>query len=471
MNFNDSVDLIKNDLIMTTQELVQIKSVQDKPVEDGPFGEGVKSCLIRTLEICKEMGFNTKNIDGYAGYAEWGKGDELIGILVHLDVVPEGSGWTYPPFSGQIVEDKIYGRGTSDNKGPAVSVIYALKILKESMKDFNKRVRIIFGCNEESGWGGINYYIKNEEIPDYGFTPDGLFPIINSEKGIMRINLLTEFDVDDKKNSPIRIVKLKGGVAPNMVPDYCECEIEFKPDFRDKFNTIINQYISEKDISIKLDEVKNKCTIKSTGVAVASSIPEKGKNAISQLLGIIYKINSDNQSSQEKFIKFIVDNIGKQVNGENMGIKMEDDVSGPLTLNIGIAEIDSKQGKIILDIRYPVKKSEEEIVELIKIKIKNTNIKIEKGDCKAPLFIPKDHFLIKILSQVYEEVTGDKAELLSIGGGTYARALDNCVAFGGLFPGREILAHRKDEYIYIEDLIKMTKIYIPAIKALVENTR
>jgi succinyl-diaminopimelate desuccinylase len=471
MDFSNSVDAIKNELIKTTQELIRIRSVQGAPVQNGPFGKGVKDCLERTLEICSSMGFRTKNVDGYAGYAEWGSGDDLIGILVHLDVVPEGSGWTQSPYGGNVIDGKIYGRGSMDNKGQTVSVIYALNILKQSNFDFKKRVRIIFGCNEESGMEGIKYYIHKEEKPNYGFTPDGLFPIINSEKGIIRVNFLTSFPEDN--DYLLKIIRLKGGTAPNAVPDYCECELEYKPDVKETINSIIEQYIDVENISIQVDDEENKCIIKSTGIAVASSIPEKGKNAIAQLFEIISKISSTNnkQSPQEKFINFIVENIGKQTNGKNMGLKMEDDVSGPLTLNMGMAEIDYKQAKLVLDIRYPVKRTEEEIIDLLKKKLKNTNITLQKANCKAPLFVPANNFLIKILTKVYEEVTGSKAELLSIGGGTYARALDNFVAFGGLFPGREILAHAKDEFMYIEDLIKMTKIYILAIKALVENKK
>lgn len=467
MNFNDSVDLIKNDLVRITQDLVRIKSVQDNPIPGGPFGKGVKDCLEKTLEICSSMGFRTRNVDGYAGYAEWGEGDELIGILVHLDVVPEGSDWSYPPFSGEIVDGKIYGRGTSDNKAPTVSVIHALNILKNSGIKFNKRVRIIFGCNEESGWECIEHYIKKEEIPGYGFTPDGLFPIINSEKGIMKVELSSTFNENNKEDL-FKIIRLNGGTASNMVPDYCECKCEYKPELKDVIYSVIEKNKQNKDLNIQMDDRSNRLIIKSKGIAVASSVPEEGKNAIIHLFYILNEMTAGISSSQIEFIRYIIKNIGEEVNGENIGIKMQDDVSGPLTLNLGIADFDQNNGKIILDIRYPVKRTENEIFQLLKNNIQSTKITIEKGKGKKPLFVPDNHFLVGILGKVYEEQTGNKAELISIGGGTYARAFDNFVAFGALFPGREMLAHRKDEYIFIEDLIKMTKIYTFAMKELLE---
>lgn len=464
MEFDTYIEKMGDEIIKTTQELVRIKSVESAPVEGGPFGKGVKNCLERTLEICESMGFITKNIDGYAGYAEFGSGRDLIGILVHLDVVPEGAGWTHNPYGGEIVEGKIYGRGTSDDKGPAVSTIYALRLLKDLNVNFKKRVRIIFGCDEESGWKGIKYYLQKEEKPYCGFTPDGLFPIVNREKGILQVQILKDFKDEDIKN-PIKFISLKGGVRPNMVPDYCECKISTGAKTYERIKNIIDKYGYKDDMDVEFNN--DICIIKSRGISVGSSIPENGKNAITRLLRIIGEIPFT-QSSIREFVRFIKDNIGEQLNGKTLGIQMEDDVSGPLTLNLGLADIDEKRGCITLDIRYPVKRREEEIISQLNKKVEITKIVVRRCDGKAPLYVPEDHFMIKILSRAYEEVTGMKAELLSMGGGTYARALDNMVAFGGLFPGRQRLAHQKDEFLYIEDLIKMTKIYTKAIKVLVE---
>ncbi|MGM0409848.1 MAG: Sapep family Mn(2+)-dependent dipeptidase, partial [Bacillota bacterium] len=171
-DLNNRIEEMRDNIIATTQELIRIKSVQDTPKDGKPFGEGVNKALEATLEIAKNMGFETGNIDGYAGYAEMGQGDEMLGILCHLDVVPEGSNWTYPPYAAEIHDDKIYGRGSIDDKGPAVAALYAMKAVKDSDITLNKRVRIIFGTNEESGWGGMDYYLENAEVPDFAFSPD-----------------------------------------------------------------------------------------------------------------------------------------------------------------------------------------------------------------------------------------------------------------------------------------------------------
>ena len=465
MNFDRYIEELSGDIIKTTQELVKIKSVESAPVEGGPFGQGVKDCLTKALEICQSMGFKTKNVDGYAGYAEYGNGKDLIGILVHLDVVPEGTGWEHNPYGADIIDGKMYGRGTSDNKGPAVSVLYALKLSKNLKVDFNKRIRIIFGCNEETGSKGIEYYAKHEEIPSCGFTPDGLFPIINSEKGILRIDLIKDFKNEKIVPGFIRLISLNGGTAPNIVPDFCECKIELTNNSIKSIKDAFGKYEYKDDLEIEFSN--GICIIKSKGFSVASSIPEKGKNAITRLLEFLSKFTFSKKSLNEYF-QFLSKNIGQEYNGKTFGIQMKDDISGVLTVNIGLADINEEKGTVTLDIRYPVKRTGDEIIGTLKKKTDNSKIILKKRDEKKPLYVPENHFMIKILSKVYEEVTGTKAELLSIGGGTYARALDNMVAFGPLFPGRQILAHQKNEFLYLEDLVKMTKVYVKAIEALVE---
>ena len=192
MKFNDKIDSMREDIIKATQELIQIPSVESAPQEGVPFGTGIRECLDKTLELGSRLGFKTENFDGYAGHIEYGEGEEIVGILVHVDVVPEGSGWNHQPYGGEISEGKLYGRGVIDDKGPAVAAIYGLKAVADSGVKFKKRVRIIVGCDEESGrWACMKHYFKHAEMPVCGFSPDADFPIINSEMGILIFNLDT----------------------------------------------------------------------------------------------------------------------------------------------------------------------------------------------------------------------------------------------------------------------------------------
>ena len=460
-SLNKQIDEMKDNIIATTQELVKIKSVQDEAKEGKPFGEGVNKALETTLEIANNMGFETENIDGYAGYAEMGEGEEMMGILCHLDVVPEGSNWTYPPYAAEIHDNKIYGRGSIDDKGPSVAALYAMKAVKESEITLNKRVRIIFGTNEESGWGGMDYYLENAEVPDFGFSPDAEFPVIHAEKGILIFDLNKEFN-NINEDGAFSVKKIKGGNAPNMVPDSCEAELE--GDYN-KIETKLQDFKKENDFDIKLENQNGKIFLKSEGISAHGSMPKDGQNAISQLMTFLATLDLGKDDLAE-FISFYNNKIGMEYYGQSIGCGFEDDVSGKLIFNVGVIDVSDKKGKITINIRYPVTSKAEEVFSGMENEF-GEGIELEKGQHKEPLYVEKDDPLVVNLMDVYRNIVGDKeSEPIAIGGGTYARAIEKAVAFGPLFPGQEELAHQKDEFIGIDDLMKNAKIYAGAIAAL-----
>lgn len=469
MRFNEAIESMGNDIIESVQTLVRVKSVETNPEPGAPFGREIKECLDKTLDICSKLGMKTENFDGFAGHAEYGLGDEIVGILVHVDLVPEGSGWSHEPYGGEIVDGKIYGRGTIDDKGPAVAAIYALKAVMDSGVKFNRKVRIIIGCDEESGrWACMNHYFKQAEMPMCGFSPDADFPIINSEMGIIIFNLEKEFlENQESCCCGLKIKRIQGGNKVNMVPDYCECEIEMQKDFSLRIEKTV-EYMRDK-LGAKLELVidNNKCIIKSYGLSAHGATPEKGVNAISQLISCICKLPLS-VCEQTAYINFLDTHIGLETDGKSFRVAMSDDVSGKLVFNLGTIDISEKKGSVGINIRYPVTKKGNDVYNILKGESSEAGIKVIEGSGKDPLYVPKDNFMIKILQKVYEDVTGQEAGLISIGGGTYARAIKNAVAFGPLFPGREETAHQKDEYIEVEDLIKSTKIYAEAIYELVK---
>jgi len=469
MKFDKIVDSMKDDMIRATQELIRFKSLETTPDPGAPFGKEMKDCLDKTLEICSSLGMRTQNFDGYAGHAEYGEGDEIIGILVHVDVVPEGTGWTHDPYGGEVFNDRIYGRGTIDDKGPAVAAIYGLKAVMESGEKFNRRVRVIVGCDEESGrWACMKHYFKHAEMPMCGFSPDADFPIINSEKGILIFNLEKEFGKNEESCCEgLKIKRIHGGSKVNMVPDYCECELEMKKDFTDRIQKTVDYMKDKLNAKLELVIEGSKCIIKSYGISAHGSTPEKGINAISQLISCVCKLPLC-VSEQTAYINFLDEHIGMEVDGKSFGVAMSDEVSGKLAFNLGTMELTEEKGSIGINIRYPVTKTRNDVYDIIKEKTAAAGITVMEGSEKDPLYVPADNSMIKALQKVYEDVTGQKAELISIGGGTYARAIKNAVAFGPLFPGKEETAHQKDEYIEIEDLVKSAKIYAEAIYELVK---
>ncbi|KXG78038.1 putative dipeptidase [Fervidicola ferrireducens] len=463
MDIEKAIELNVEPLIKSVCEIIRIRSVEEPPLEGKPFGEGVAQALDYALNLARSFGFRTKNLDNYVGWAEWGEGDEMVGILVHLDVVPEGSGWTYPPYGGEIHDGKIYGRGAADNKGPAMTALYALKTLKDAGVKFNRRVRVIFGTNEESGMRCIKYYLEHDEEPTMAFSPDAEYPIINGEKGILTFSLTSDFENNKKaKEGGVTLVSLKGGHRPNMVPDYAEAVLKGDAVYiEERFR----EFKERTGYDLELSKVDGTFAIKSHGVSAHGSIPHKGKNAVMQLITFLSELDIDDEG-QRQFILFLNEKIGLDTTGRGLGVDFSDEISGPLTFNVGVIRMDEKSGEVVVNIRYPIKYKGEEVISKIRESLIE-GVRVEKISDNPPHYVPEDSAIVRSLKAAYEKVTGEKAYCFSIGGGTYARMFKNAVAFGPGFPGKPEVAHEKDEYIEIEDLLKNLRIYTNVLLELV----
>lgn len=463
---NEIIENKKDEIVNLTRELVKIKSVLEETNDNNkPFGEGIYKALDYIMTIGKKLGLKSDNVNGYAGYLEMGKGEEMIGTLCHIDVVPEGSGWDYPPYSAQIHDGKIFGRGTLDDKGPTIASIFALKAIKESGLPINKRVRVIIGTDEETLGRGIKYYLKHREKPLYGFSPDAEFPVVFAEKGILRFKLSKKFK-DNKQKKEVFLLKLRGGDKVNIVPNYAKAEIN--TFFRDLeiIQRQIDNFKKNKNIKITKESV-DKVLIESFGKSAHASLPEEGENAISQLVNFLKNLNFQLDDSYE-FIKLLSDNFGVDIYGRKLNIDFKDKISGQLTLNFALIDINKQEGKATFDIRYPVLIKKEDVWNKLNKLALSKNVEIKEIQHKLPLYVNQDAKLIKSLQKVYYEMTNQEPKLISIGGGTYCRYLENFVAFGPVFPGQKELAHQVNEYISIEDLIKISKIYAQAIYELIK---
>lgn len=461
MELNKLIDDMKEDIIKSTQEIVKIKSVESEPKPGMPFGEGVAKSLECALNTAKNLGFHTVNLDGYVGYAEYGQGDDYVVALGHLDVVPEGDGWIYPPYAAEIHDGKMYGRGTTDDKGPIMATLYGLKSIKDAKLPISKKIRVLFGTNEETGSNELEYYLEREKAPVAGFTPDADYPIINGEKGITIFNIVKDFNSLNKSENYIKYIK--GGTVANIVPEYCEAGIVTK----DAQNIIKALESFEKVADYKLtSEVKEDMVIiKSEGEAAHGSLPELGCNAIMQLFAFLGTVNLGSKDVSA-YIEFLNENIGMDIHGESFGVCLEDDNSGKLSFNVGVINMDEKSATMTLNLRYPVTNKLEDMMNPFNNRIEGTGIKVEKFIHQEPLFFSPDSPIIKSLQKVYTEQTGEEAKLISIGGGTYAKEMPNTVAFGPMFPGEPDTIHKRNEYITIDNLIKNAKIYAHALYEL-----
>ncbi len=453
---NAKIISMKDEIVKSVQDCVKIKSIEQDPKDDMPFGEGIHRALEYCLRLSESLGFKTVNVDNMIGYAEYGQGDEMIAVLGHLDVVPEGDGWTYPPYEAEIHNGKIYGRGTTDDKGPIIGALYALKAIKDLNIPLKRRVRLFFGLNEETGSKCVKYYVdKGGEVPVAGFTPDAEYPIINGEKGIVTCKYIKKLN----QCGDLIIKSIKGGIAANVVPDFAEIEIALTDNKRE-----LTEKLAEKTEEIKLEEKENSIFIKCYGISAHGSTPEKGKNAITHLMMFLGKL--DFTGEFKEFIDYFNSNIGTDLNGEKLGIYMEDDISGKFIFNLGTISGNENEISLEINMRYPVTSKYEDFIEKFKEKMNLGKFEEVYLRHKNSLYVSPDTEFIKKLQKVYEEQFGERAELISIGGGTYAKSMENIVAFGPIFKGQPMVEHKPDEYIEIDSLMKNVLVMAEAIKEL-----
>ena len=430
---SDTVNLLQKPSVLTEYNPNNIEA---------PFGMDIRKCLDHFLNMAKGDGFKVKNVDNYAGYLEYGEGEDLLAILCHLDVVPAIGDWFYPPFSATIVDDKIYARGAMDDKGPAMAAYYALKMLKDEGIKLNKRVRLIVGYDEESGSRCLEHYLKVEENPTLGFSPDADFPLIYAEKGIASF-AFKGIDSSDLKT-------FKAGVRLNMVPDLCEAT--FKSNHQKEFESFLkdNNYQGKYEDGI----------YKTFGKNAHGSMPELGLNAASIMAKFVLSV------TDSKMAKFINDYLAFDHQGKKLNINTYDEEMKHLSLNPAIFNLEDSHFMVSSNIRYPRNFNYDIKMNELRELAKRLDLEfIELGNSK-PLYVSKESKLVKTLYSSYQKYTGDVTPPMTIGGGTYAREIKNAVAFGPQFPGREESIHQPNEHAYIIDLVKAVFIYKDAIKNL-----
>lgn len=433
------------EMVESIKAAVRINSVMDEDTatESMPFGKGVDEALRKTLEIAESLGFKTVYKDGYYGYTEVGEGEELIGILGHIDVVPVGdeSKWKFPPFSATEEDGYIYGRGTQDDKGPTIATMYAVKALLDAGVKFEKRVRFIIGGDEENLWRCIAKYTENgEEIPSMGFTPDSSFPVTNAEKSLVQFYLRG-------KGSKELSLNISG--ALNAVPGVA------------KYTGKLADKLVEKLDELKFEYEKDGESVTVIGKRVHSASADKGVNAIERLCKALYEIGV--KEDVVRFVAELSDSVGSKILPNCI-----DDVSGTLTFNLGELIINENESVLGYDSRIPVKYTIEDLENAVKEKAANYGLEFEEFDRLKSLYVPADSKLIKTLVSVYEQETGLEGTPMSSGGATYAKALDNCVAFGAMFPFDEKTEHQENERVDIKNMIKATEIYALAIYKLLK---
>jgi succinyl-diaminopimelate desuccinylase len=446
----------ESELLDHVQSIIRIPSVQGPALPGARFGEPVRDALNYVLELGNRWEMKTKDLDGYACYAEIGQGKNLVLCLSHVDVVPVGSGWNFDPFGAEIKDDYLYGRGTVDDKGPAIASFYAMRAIQECCPDLKARIRCVFGGNEESGFECVKHYVQTEELPTYGITPDGDWPLVYAEKGIAALYI----DIP-AESSAFELISIEGGEAINVVMNSCRATVRVARSIRHEIEMNLGE-AWDKNVSWNWDD--NLLHIEAKGRGAHGSTPFLGDSAAIRLLRFLVEIAPVQAS------KFYQDLFALSENtGAGLGILGSDEVSRDLTSNLGV--IRSKDNTITFqfNIRYPVTWKGEQLVDRCNAHLAEacSSFKLSHFDDSPPMYIPKEHPLVKTICDVYTEETGENLKPKVIGGGTYARAIPNTVSIGTGWQGDRNV-HSFDERIKVDHLFKLSRIYAHVLYRLAQ---
>jgi succinyl-diaminopimelate desuccinylase len=437
----------EQELLDDTVAMLQIPSIEGDPAPGAPYGVENRRALDFALAKAAEWGMVTKDVEGHIGFGEFGSGERLVMSLGHLDVVPVGPGWKHDPFGAEIDEDYIYARGSTDDKGPTMASFYAMRAIKECVPDLPARMRQVFGCNEESGFGCVARYVQTEEAPTFGVAPDSGWPLYHGEKGIGNLEVSVPLN-----QGPMWLLEVQGGQRPNIVIDSASARVRVDASVRKE----VEEALADAwDRNVTFAWEGDVLGIFATGKASHGSHPHGGDSAAIRLFRFLHEISPLESS---KFFDEVFEST--HIGGAGLGISGSDEASGDLTCNLGIVHSTETSLEMLFNVRYPVTWTGEKLQKLCSDYLADlqSGWKLNVTRDSPPLYFPLDHPLVKTICDVYLEETGDMSKPGTMGGGTYARAIPNTVSIGTGWEG-DGKAHETDERLKVEHLFKMSRIY------------
>ena len=448
------VDARREDYLRDVGRLVAIRSVTGEAKPGMPFGEGPASALREALSLAAEQGFRTRDYDGYVMTADMREGETALDILAHLDVVGEGDGWETDPYTAVEKDGCLYGRGTDDDKGPAVAALYAMACVRELAGDkLKKNAHLILGTDEETGSRDIRHYYAQEKSAPYTFSPDASFPVFNTEKGGLAGRFTRRWAASDKLP---RVTKASGGYRINVLP--ADAWAEAAGITPAEVRAACADVSSEMNVALTVSEIPGGVRLAVRGLAAHASTPEAGRNGITALISLLNRLplaDCDSTRSLQALEKLFPHGDGK---GSALGIEMSDEISGPLTLAFSLFELTETGCEGSFDSRVPLCANEENCRAVAAAAMEAQGFRFE-GNMRPPHHTPADSELVRACLRSYELFTGRKGECLSMGGGTYVHDIPGGIAFGAAMPGFESNLHGANEHMDIEAMLTAVKIY------------
>lgn len=433
-------------LVEDTRAILRFPSIEGVATVNAPYGQACRDALDFALGKADAWGMRTTDLEGHIGYAEFGSGERLIMSLGHLDVVPVGPGWKYGPFDAELVDGYIYARGSTDDKGPTMAAFYAMRAIQQVIPDIPARMRIAFGCDEESGFKCVERYMQTEESPTYGVAPDSGWPLYHAEKGI------ADFVISrDLPGGTFKLLHIEGGQRPNIVIDQCSARVEVAEAVRAE---VAEKVAHAWDANVSANWTGNVLEVTAQGKAAHGAAPMLGDNAAVRILRFLFEIAP--VASKEDYEQLL--EMG-QTSGAGIGILGRDELT-ELTCNLGIVTTCQATMSMLFNIRYPVTWNGEKLKAMCLKRLNSLKAKyaLEIERDSPPLYFPLDHPLVKAICEVYTEETGETREPGVMGGGTYARAIPNTVSIGTCWEG-DGAAHETNERIAVESLFRASRIY------------
>ncbi len=442
--------------------LARIPSVSIKTGDpEMPYGEACLNVLHTALDLGRSMGFEAFNHENYCGTLLWrGESETEIGFFGHADVVPAGNGWTYcEPFDPVVKDGLLFGRGVDDNKGSFLSVLYALKYLKEQGYKPKHSFRFFIGCNEEIGMEDIEYYTSHYKEPAFSLVPDVMFPVCNGEKGTLT------FDAEKSVKS-CKLLDFKSGIMSNQVPAQAQATLILT----DAENEKLKKVIDAADGSF--EKAENGSThISVSGIPAHAAFPEGSESAEVKLAGLLLKsgvLDPDAAALMEDICEIFGDYYGAGLN-----IPFEDKQSGKLTHVGGMARLEDHTFIQNVNIRYNITADYDVLLGNIETCMNKHGFKITEKHNSSPCFTdPKSKEVLALTEICRRHFKTDPSPYV-MGGGTYARKLKHAVGFGAGMPDKQKRlgnergsAHQADEYVEIKHLKKTFLIYVEAIQKL-----
>lgn len=459
---NQYISEHREEMIQTLQEVIRIPSYRGEAAQGAPYGQGPAQMLKKAMEIAKDMGFPTVvNLDDQCAYCEFGEGDEIVGIFPHFDVVPEGTGWIYPPYGAEIHNGWIYGRGVVDDKGPGIASLYGMKAIMDLGLPIKRRIRLIFGINEETGMEDIKYYMKKKGAPSMGFSPDAQFPVSFAEKAGATVHVGKK--LTGERVQGLKVVRLWGGDAPCNIADTCNAVLKAKDDAQAEWVMWkLAMFVEKTAWDIK--GVRDGLTISldSKGRTGHPYTPRLAQNAISQLVMFLDRLGIDGQGGE--IIHIFRQKIGMEYYGESLGLDREDE-SGFMTFSNTHIELDQEHFFATFKMYRPYYYEMAEVVEDINRAFASAGIRVLDYDAGMGVMHDKKEPLIQTLSKVYTEITGRNGKPRAVGG-TYSKFVPTICGFGAIFPGTKDMCHVVNEALRLDEFELLGHIYSNAILAL-----